>query len=150
LLREFQALAKSVPAGAKFGNTPAACGGDRNFEDFTSLFLIINFDWPKLFEAEHGKKARALHDTVLGKSRIKEAVAASGGIGAGSSSVWILCLENYAALDRLLKDEEDLVAQAYRSFFSEMVSVEEQIRQEVIFLDAYYSPIPSIRWCLWF
>jgi hypothetical protein len=43
-------------------------------------------------------------------------------------------LENYAALDRLLKAEEDLVALAYRSFISEMVSVQEQVRQEVIFL----------------
>jgi hypothetical protein len=37
-------------------------------------------------------------------------------------------------LDRLFKAEEDLVAQVYRSFISEMVSVEEQIRQGVIFL----------------
>ena len=46
----FQVLAKSVPEGAKFCNTPSACGGDRNFEDFASLlkdFMIIplNLDW---------------------------------------------------------------------------------------------------------
>ncbi|MCJ7700490.1 MAG: hypothetical protein MUO62_02810, partial [Anaerolineales bacterium] len=40
LLRGFHALAKSVPAGAKFRNTPSACGGDRNFEDFATLFLV--------------------------------------------------------------------------------------------------------------
>jgi hypothetical protein len=39
LLRGFQVLAKSVLEGAKFRNTPSACGGDRNFEDFASLFL---------------------------------------------------------------------------------------------------------------
>lgn len=39
LLRGFQALAKSVPVGAKFRNTPSACGGDRNFEDFASLLV---------------------------------------------------------------------------------------------------------------
>jgi hypothetical protein len=39
LLRGFCALAKSVPVGAKFRNTPSACGGDRNFEDFASLLL---------------------------------------------------------------------------------------------------------------
>ena len=36
LLRGFYALAESVPVGA-FRNTPSACGGDRNFEDFASL-----------------------------------------------------------------------------------------------------------------
>ncbi|MGD8404991.1 MAG: AAA family ATPase [Anaerolineales bacterium] len=40
LLRGFCALAKSVPEGAKFRNTPSACGGDRNFEDFASLLII--------------------------------------------------------------------------------------------------------------
>ena len=38
MLRGFQVLAKSVPEGAKFRNTPSACGGDRDFEDFASLF----------------------------------------------------------------------------------------------------------------
>jgi hypothetical protein len=40
LLRGFQVIAKSVPEGAKFRNTPSACGGDRNFEDFASLYSI--------------------------------------------------------------------------------------------------------------
>jgi len=39
LLSGFQVLAKSVPEGAKFRNTPSACDGDRNFEDFAGLFL---------------------------------------------------------------------------------------------------------------
>jgi hypothetical protein len=34
-------LAKSVPEGAKFHNTPSACGGDRNSEDFASLFWVL-------------------------------------------------------------------------------------------------------------
>jgi hypothetical protein len=34
---EFQVLAKSVPEGARFRNTLSACGGDRKFEDFSSL-----------------------------------------------------------------------------------------------------------------
>ena len=37
LLRGFCVLAKSVSEGAKFRNTPSACGGDRNFEDFACL-----------------------------------------------------------------------------------------------------------------
>jgi hypothetical protein len=36
-LRGFQVLAKSVSDGTKFRNTLSACGGDRNFEDITSL-----------------------------------------------------------------------------------------------------------------
>ncbi|MCJ7536416.1 MAG: transposase [Anaerolineales bacterium] len=41
LLRGFRALTKSVPVGAKFRNTPSACSGDRNFEDFDSLFYHL-------------------------------------------------------------------------------------------------------------
>ena len=33
---------KSVPIGAKFRNPPSACGGDRNFEDFSNLFESVN------------------------------------------------------------------------------------------------------------
>ena len=40
LLRGFQVFPKSVPEGAKFRNTPSACGGDRNFEDFASLLVL--------------------------------------------------------------------------------------------------------------
>lgn len=105
-----------------------------NDETKPGIYLLINFDWPEPFAAEHGKMARKLHDVVQGKSWIKEAVAASGGIGAGQESVWIFWLENYAALDQLLKDDSDEVAIAYRDFFSEMVMVEESIREEVIFL----------------
>ena len=32
---------KSVPEGTKFRNTLSACGGDRNFEDFASLFWVL-------------------------------------------------------------------------------------------------------------
>jgi hypothetical protein len=42
LLRGFQVLAKSVPEGTKFRNTLSVCGGDRNFEDFASLFEAIS------------------------------------------------------------------------------------------------------------
>ena len=38
LLRGFSTLIKSVPEGEKFCNTSLACGEDKNFEDFTSLF----------------------------------------------------------------------------------------------------------------
>ena len=43
---------------------------------------------------------------VQGKSWIKEALAASCRIGGGQEPVWIFWLENWAALDRLLKDED--------------------------------------------
>ena len=34
-------LSKTRPEGAKFCNTPSACGGDRNFEGFANLFFLV-------------------------------------------------------------------------------------------------------------
>lgn len=98
------------------------------------IYLFVEFDWPRPFESGYGRKARALHDAVQNKSWIREIIAASRGLGSGPSSSWVFWLENYAALDRLLRDEEESVCQAYREFFSEMALVIERIREEVIFL----------------
>ena len=98
------------------------------------IYLMIDFDWPKPFQPELGAKARQLHDAVQGRSWIREVVAASGGIGAGPSSSWIFWLEDYAALDRLLRDDEDHIAQAYSAFFSSVATMTEKIREEVIFV----------------
>ena len=54
LLRGFQVLAKSVPGGAKFRNTPSACGGDRNFEDFSSLLDLLQ--WVNRQPEQRGKR----------------------------------------------------------------------------------------------
>jgi len=97
------------------------------------IYLIVFFDWPQPFEEEHGKKAYQLHQAVQGKDWIKETVAASGGVGGDLTSIWIFWLENYAALDRLLADQDDEVGQAYRGFFSQMAMVRDIVRQEVIF-----------------
>ena len=51
LLRGFQVLVNSVPEGAKFRNTPSACGGGRNFEEFVSLFEK-NGKFKKLLEVD--------------------------------------------------------------------------------------------------
>ncbi len=40
-----QVFAKSVPERAKYRNTSSACVGDRNFEDFASLFDIHLHAW---------------------------------------------------------------------------------------------------------
>ncbi|MFZ1397831.1 MAG: hypothetical protein WAS33_13075, partial [Candidatus Promineifilaceae bacterium] len=64
---------------------------------------------------------------------IKEVVAASGGIGEGPASIWILWLRNYAALDRLFHAEDDPVSQAYNAFFSAMPVVKDKIREQVDF-----------------
>jgi hypothetical protein len=98
------------------------------------IYLIVDFDWPHPMTADQPKKARHLHDLVQDQSWIKEVVAASGGLGSGPDSTWIFWLENYAALDRLLRDQEDDVCRAYLAFFSEMVNVIEKVREEVIFL----------------
>jgi hypothetical protein len=39
-----------------------------NDEPKSVIYLMINFDWPKPFETEHGKKARKLHDVAQGKT----------------------------------------------------------------------------------
>lgn len=98
------------------------------------IYLMIDFDWPNPFEAEHGSKARKLHDVVQGKSWIKEAVAASHGVGTGPASSWIFWLENYTALDRLLRDPNDEVSKAYSDFFTLMPVVNAKIREEVLFI----------------
>jgi hypothetical protein len=98
------------------------------------IYLMIDFDWPRPFQKAYGDKARKLHDVVQDKGWIKEVVAASGGVGAGPSSSWIFWLENYAALDRLLKNQEDEVCKAYVDFFADMALVSEKIREKVLFL----------------
>jgi hypothetical protein len=98
------------------------------------IYMMIDFDWPQPFEQAHAKLARRLHEMVQGKTWIRESVAASGGLGGTEDSSWVFWLENYAALDKLLRDENDEVAQAYKSFFSAMPVVTEKIREEVQFL----------------
>ena len=103
-------------------------------EQTAGIYLIVEFEWPRPFSQEHAKNARALHDVVQGKEWIKEAVAASGGIGEGPPSIWVFWLENYAAVDRLLRNPEDPVSKAYLNFFTEMAVVKDKIREEVLFL----------------
>ena len=98
------------------------------------IYLIVEFDWPAQFERQHGTDARQLHDAVQNQSWIKEVVAGSGGLGKGPSAIWIFWLENYAALDRLLRSPTDPVSEAYLTFFRQMPNVIEKIREEVLFL----------------
>ena len=98
------------------------------------IYLTIDFDWPTPFEPAHATLARRLHDVVQGQTWINESVAASGGVGGEQDSSWVFWLENYAALDKLLRDENDEVAQAYKTFFSAMPVVTEKIREAVLFL----------------
>lgn len=97
------------------------------------IYLVVEFNWPEPFEEQHGKLARALHDSVHGQNWIRESVAGSGGIGGKFSSLWVFWLEDYAALDRLLKDKSDPISQTYTAFFSQMKSVRDQVREEVCF-----------------
>ena len=100
----------------------------------SGIYLIIDFDWPNPIQSDHAKLAHRLHDVVQGKTWINEVVAASGGVGGQQDSSWIFWLENYAALDKLLRDDGDEVAQAYKTFFSIMPFVTEKIREAVTFL----------------
>jgi len=103
-------------------------------EASVGIYLIIEFEWPQPFSQDHAQKAYHLHDVVQNKEWIKEAVAASGGLGDGPPSIWIFWLPNYAALDRLLHNTEDPVSQAYVAFFNDMPVVKHKIREKVAFL----------------
>lgn len=98
------------------------------------IYLFVQFNWPQPFSKEHAQKAAHLHNSVQGQTWIKETIAASGGIGPGPSSIWVFWLENYAALDTLLRDQANEISQAYTNFFADMPVVDEIIREEVIFL----------------
>jgi hypothetical protein len=98
------------------------------------IYLIVEFNWPESITKEIGQGAKNLHDVVEKSDWISESVAASGGIGAGPSSIWVFNLKNYSALDRLLKDREDPVSQAYYTFFSNMVDVTDSVREAVLWL----------------
>jgi hypothetical protein len=109
-------------------------GGTMSETPSAGIYLIVEFDWPESISKEQGQNAAQLHAVVQNQTWIKEAVAASGGIGGGPSCIWIFWLENYAALDRLLHDKADDVCQTYLAFFSEMPVVHEKIREKVVFL----------------
>ncbi|MEZ4713630.1 MAG: hypothetical protein R3A44_40960 [Caldilineaceae bacterium] len=98
------------------------------------IYLIVDFQWPHPFDPAIGVKARKLHDVVQGQSWIREIMAASGGVGAGPAYTWVFWLENYAALDRLLRNAEDEICKAYVDFFSQMEQVSDKLRGEVLFL----------------
>ena len=102
-------------------------------EKLTGIYLIVSFNWPEKLTREMADNAAKLHASLADGSWIKETLAASGGIGAGPSSIWVFWLEDYAALDRLLKDKDDPISQAYFNFFSQMVDVSDSIREEVLF-----------------
>ena len=100
------------------------------------IYLIVEFDWPTPFIPEPVQKAKHLHQILQSQTWIRDIISASGGVGSGSNSIWIFRLEQYAALDRLLRDRSDEVSQAYIGSFTEMIHVKDKIREEVVFLTA--------------
>ena len=98
------------------------------------IYLIVEFNWPAKITKEIGASAKALHEAVTASDWIDDPVAASGGLGGGPSSIWVFHLPDYAALDRLFKDREDPVSQAYYAFFSNMQDVEDSVREAVLWL----------------
>ena len=100
------------------------------------IYLIVEFDWPSPMKPELVQKAKGLHQVVQNQTWIQGVVAASGGLGMGPSSIWIFRLENYAALDRLLRNRSDEISQTYVGFFSAMANVRDKIREEIVFMPA--------------
>jgi hypothetical protein len=98
----------------------------------TGIYLVVQFRFPKPFQAEYGMKAKALHEAIEGQDWIEEVFAASGGVGVGPSSIWVFKLDDYSALDRLFGGD-DPVSEAYVDFFTAMEDVGDFIREEVIF-----------------
>jgi len=97
------------------------------------VYLIVQFNWPRPLKPEYGARAKELHNALQGQDWIEAVLAASGGIGGGAGSLWILKLGSYSDLNRLFHEEDDPVAMAYQAFFSEMVDVEDFIREQVLF-----------------
>jgi hypothetical protein len=98
----------------------------------SGIYLIVYFDWPTPFKADYAEKAKQLHKATQNKDWIREEITASGGIGEGASSVWIFWLKNYASLDQLF-NQEDEIGKAYKGFFQEMGNVSDLVREQVIF-----------------
>ena len=102
-------------------------------KNIPGIYLIVEFDWPRPFTPEVGKNAQKLHQSLQNQTWIRETIVASGGLGEGPSSTWVFWLENYAALDRLLRDEANEIHQAYMAFFSSLPRVIDKVREETIF-----------------
>jgi len=65
---------------------------------------------------------------------MEESLPGSRGMGGNQSSIWIFELTNYAALDCLLGMRENPVSQANMSFYSEILDVEDYVKEQTIFL----------------
>lgn len=96
------------------------------------IYLVVRFNFPSPFQPEYGEKAKALHQALQGQDWIQEVFAGSGGIGGGPSAIWVMKLDNFAALDRLFGGE-DVVSKAYVEFFGLMDDVDDLIREAVVF-----------------
>ena len=99
-----------------------------------ALYLFVEFEWPAEVTKEVASLAHKLHTLVTEADWIDEAIAASGGMGGDMSSIWVFKLNEYAALDRLLRDTDDEIAQTYMQFFTQMADVRDWIRDEVVFM----------------
>lgn len=103
-------------------------------KSIAGIYLVTEFDWPANITKEIAGYAASLHQLTQNETWIRETVAASGGVGGDLSSIWVFWLENYAALDRLLRDHDDPISQTYAAFFGAMAAVRDKIREEVIFM----------------
>ena len=103
----------------------------------SSIFLIVEFNWPSETTPEMYSAAGDLHKTVVAAGWIEEILAGFGGIGPGRASIWVFKMSSYGDLDKIAnsyKTDQNEVSKSYSKFFEMMEDVEEKIREEVIFV----------------
>ena len=76
---------------------------------------------------------RHFHDLIIAADWIEEKVAASGGIGRKYNSIWVLKMENYAALDRFLHGKNE-ITENFTEWADQMLKMKLNIKEEVQFL----------------
>ncbi len=99
----------------------------------SGFYIIIEFDWSSSITKELATLVRKIHDLVKEADWIDETVAASGGIGGGYNSIWILQIKNYATPDKFLHGKNPL-AENFPKWADQMTKMRISVKEEVQFL----------------
>ena len=97
------------------------------------IVLILQFNWPQTITKELGLKVHHFHDLIIAADWIEEKVPASKGIGGKYNSIWVLKMENYAALDHFLHGKNE-IAENFTEWADQMLKMKINVKEEVQFL----------------